>query len=229
MSINFDLKANPREKLGSSESRRLRKAGNIPAVIYDKGKNTQVSIPTKEFEKEYYKGGIFTTVINLDIAGKLQKVIVNKIDLNPATDRPSHVTFIKAGDKVKVKVKVRFFNKERSPGIKKGGFLHVVTRKVELICPIDEIPEEVTHDIKKMRVGDKIRSSDLELASNIAFANKNDFDVASIIGRGAKEEEGESSAATEEGVEGEGGSTQEGGEKDGKDGGDNKEDAAKKD
>lgn len=214
MSINFDLKANSREKLGSAESRRLRKFGNIPAVIYDKKGNVEISIPTKEFEKEYYKGNIFTTVINLDIAGKTQKVVAHKIDVNPLSDRPAHVTFLKAedGTKVKANVSVRFFNREKSPGIKRGGFLHIVTRKIQLICPVDSIPQEVTFDIGTMRVGDKIRSVDLDLPENISFANKNEFNIASIIGRGSKEEEETTSATDGEAGEGEEAAAEEGGE-----------------
>jgi large subunit ribosomal protein L25 len=216
MSINFDLKANSREKLGSAESRRVRNAGNIPAVIYDTKGNIQVSVPTKEFEKEYYKGGIFTTIINLDIVGKVQKVIAHKVDLNPVTDRPTHITFFKAedGSKVKASVKVRFFNREKSPGIKRGGFLHIITRKIELVCPVESIPQEVTFDIGEMKVGDKIRSIDLDLPENISFANKKEFNIASIIGRGSKDEE-ENAVTGEAGVAVEGeAATEEGGDAD---------------
>ncbi len=123
MSIKFDLNANIREKLGSAESRRIRKSGNIPAVIYDKGVNTQISVPTKDFEKEYFKGNIFTTLITLDIKGKKQDVIVNKIDLDPVKDVPSHITFMKAEDNVKAKVKVTFFLIEKNlQELKKADF-----------------------------------------------------------------------------------------------------------
>lgn len=206
MSVNFDLKATTRTKLGSAESRRIRKAGNIPSTINNGGNNVELSVPSKEFEKEYLKGDIFTTLINLDIEGKTQKVIVNKIDLNPVTDRIAHVSFVKADSKkVKAKVKVTFFGREKSPGIRKGGYLHITSRKVELLCPVDEIPQEIRVSISKMRVGHKVRSNDVELPENVSFANKNIFNIASIIGRGAKEEEEE---VVE--VEGEDGATEDG-------------------
>ena len=190
MSIKFDLNANIREKLGSAESRRIRKSGNIPAVIYDKGVNTQISVPSKDFEKEYFKGNIFTTLITLDINGKKQDVIVNKIDVDPVRDIPSHITFMKTEDSVKAKVKVTFFNREKSPGIKKGGFLNIVKRKVELICPANNIPVEIRVDIGKMSVGDKIKSSNIEIPSDTSFALKGrDFTIGSITGRGSKAED----------------------------------------
>jgi large subunit ribosomal protein L25 len=219
MTISFDLKADLRSKLGSSESRRVRKSGGIPAIIYGGKENTNITVPAKEFEREYLKGDIHTTVFNLDINGKKQKAVLNKLDLNAVTDKPSHVTFVEAeeGSKVKVKVKVRFFNREKSPGIKKGGFLHISTRKVELLCPVNEIPEEITYDVSKMRVGNKVVSTDLELPQNISFAQVGAFNIASIIGRGAKEEEGvvnaDGEAPVEGGVAAEGEEGEEGGGK----------------
>ena len=200
MSINFDLKADIRTQSGSAESRRIRKAGNIPAVIYNgHDENIQISVPLKEFEREYLKGDILTTLINLDIAGKPQKVIATKIDLDAVTDKPSHISFTKVEDKsnVKAKVKVSFSNREKSPGIKRGGFLHITARKIELLCPADFIPNEVVHDISKMRVGDKIRSIDLILPEKTSFVSKKEFNIASIIGRGSKEDAAEGSEATE--------------------------------
>ncbi len=190
MSIKLDLNANIREKLGSSESRRIRKSGNIPAIIYNKGVNTQISVPSKEFEKEYFKGNIFTTLITLIIKGKKQEVVVNKIDIDPVKDIPSHITFIKAEDIVKARVRVKFFNKEKSPGIKKGGFLNIIKRKVDLLCPANEIPEEIKVNVSKMKVGDNLKSSDLDIPKNTSFTIKDrDFTIASITGRGSKEEE----------------------------------------
>jgi large subunit ribosomal protein L25 len=207
MSISFDLQANIREKLGSAESRRIRKSGNIPAVIYDnKGQNQEISVSGKEFEKEYFKGNILATVVNLDINGKKENVIVNKIDLHPVTDRPSHITFVKAGDKVKAKVKIKFSNRDKSPGIKRGGFLNIVNRKVELICPIDQIPAEIEVNISKMIVGDKVKSADITLPENTSFVIKRNFTIASITGRGAKASEesteaGEGASENEESTE----------------------------
>ncbi len=193
MSISFDLKATVRNKLGSAESRRIRKSGNIPASINNGGDNVEISISSREFEREYLKGNIFTTLINLDIEGKSQKVIVDDLYLNPVTDKPSHISFMKAeeGSKVKALVKVSFFNREKSPGIKRGGFLHITARKIKLLCPIEAIPQEIAIDIGKMKVGQKIVSADIELPQNVSFVNKKEFNVASIIGRGSKEEEAE--------------------------------------
>lgn len=204
MSINFDLKATERKSLGSSDSRRIRKAGQIPATINSKdGKAVHIAINSKELEQEYFKGNIFTTVVNINLDGKNVKAIPHKIDLNPVTDRPAHVDFVRfeKDQKVKAKVKLNFLNKERSPGLKKGGFLHIVLRKVELLCNADAIPESVDIDVGSMQVGSKIRSLDLKLSSGVELAKKSNYLIGSIIGRGSKADEDENKAsATAEGA-----------------------------
>ncbi|MDA0902376.1 MAG: 50S ribosomal protein L25/general stress protein Ctc [Proteobacteria bacterium] len=209
MTVGFDIKANLRENLGSAESRRALKAGLIPAIICDKkGENTYVTVNAREMEKEYFKGNLLSTVVNFDLDGKKVKAIANKVDLHPVSDRPVHINFIKFenGEKVKAKVKTKFINKDKSRGIKKGGFLNIVLRKIELLCDADAIPDIIEIDIKNMRVGDKVRTTDLKLPEGVVVANKRSATIASITGRGTKDndddgaptEAGESAEAGEE-------------------------------
>lgn len=198
MTTNFDLKADLRKNLGSSDSRRIRKSGQIPATISAKGgESIHIIVGSKDLEHEYYKGNLFTTVVNIDLDGKKIKAITRKIDLNPVTDRPAHIDFVKfeKDEKVKSKVKVEFTNKEKSPGIKKGGFLHIVLRKVELICDPNSIPTTIQVDIGALSVGSKIRSMDLKLPDGVTLAKNKNFIIASIIGRGSKADEEEAKAA----------------------------------
>ncbi|MFT6332541.1 MAG: large subunit ribosomal protein L25 [Lentimonas sp.] len=194
----FKIEANLRTTLGSPESRRSRKAGNTPAVIHNKdGENLNILLNSRELRREYYKGNIGTTVIEIDLDGKTITAIAHKIEIDPVTDHPIHIDFLpfKGKEEVRVKAKVKFTGREKSAGIKKGGFLHIATRKVEVVCNPAEIPEFVEVDISKLRVGSKIRSTDLILPENVKLTNRNLFNVASILGRGAKSEE--------DGVEGE--------------------------
>jgi len=189
---SFNLKANLRTTLGSSDSRRIRKAGQVPAVIYNKGsENLNIVIDGKDFEHQYFKGNIFTTVANIELDGKKLQAVVHKIELNPVTDKPEHVDFFQfdKGATVKVKAKLNFINKDKSIGLKRGGFLHVVLRKVEILCSPDLIPETIDVDTATLRVGAKVRSQDLQLPEGVKLAQKNGFIVASIIGRGSKDDD----------------------------------------
>ena len=202
MTAKLNITANVREIIGSAESRRLRKQNKIPAVIYDKNNQTQfVSFDIKEFEKEYKKGDILTTLITLDVSGKKINVITHNIDLDPVSDRPTHVEFLQVNDnqKVKTKVKINFVGQDKSPGIKRGGFLNTVRRKVEFLCDPENIPAQITFDVSKLRVGDKVRVDDLDLPENVQKTLSRNFMIASITGRRSKDEgAGENQEGNEE-------------------------------
>ena len=87
------LKAEKREKLGSSATRKIKREGRIPAVIYAKDGNINLSVDVKEFEHEYFKGIALTSVVELDLNGKKIKVIAHKVELDPVSDRPVHIDF----------------------------------------------------------------------------------------------------------------------------------------
>lgn len=186
------LKAEKREILGSSEARRIRKANRIPAIIYSKNGNINFSLDVKEFEHEYFKGNSLTSLFEIELDGKKIKVIAHKVELDPVSDRPIHVDFFNREESksLRAKPKLIFINQEKSPGLKKGGLLHVVLRKVEVICESEKsIPEKIEVDIGSMQVGHKVRASNLKLSSGVKLAKKDNFLVASIIGRGKAEEE----------------------------------------
>ena len=186
------LKAEKREKLGSSQSRKIKRAGRIPAVIYSKNGNINLSLDGREFEQEYLKGITLTSVIDLELNGKKTKVIAHKIELDPVSDRPVHVDFLNCEDSkvLRAKPKLVFLNQEKSPGLKKGGFLHIVLRRIEVICESEKsIPSQIEIDVGSMQVGNKIRANNLKLPAQVKLAKKDNFLIASIIGRGKAEDE----------------------------------------
>ena len=192
MTTVFNLKANLRTKLGRSESRRIRKSGSIPAVIYNKnGENINITVGTREFEREYFKGDILSTIIHLELGSEKLQLIAQEVDTNPVTDRPDHINFIQfVNDQpVKIKVKVNFINHDKSIGLKRGGFLHIVARKIEVLCNPSDIVHAIEFDTTNLRVGDKVRAQDLTLPDGLTIYGKTEFLVASIIGRASKEDE----------------------------------------
>ncbi len=190
------LKAEKREKFGTAESRRIKNAGRIPAVIYAKEGNLNFTIDAREFEKEYYKGTGLTTVVEIELEGKKIKAIAHKIELDPVSDAPIHVDFLTADKDLRAKPRLVFANQDKSPGIKKGGFLHVVLRRVEVVCENEKsVPNEILVDVGVMQVGSKVRANNLKLPAGVKLAKKDNFLIASIIGRGKAEEENPAAAA----------------------------------
>lgn len=186
------LKAEKREKLGSLQTKKIRKAGLIPAVIYAKDGNVNLSINAKEFEHEYFKGVSLTSVVEIELGGKKIKAIAHKVELDPVSDHPIHVDFFACEDKklIRAKPKLVFVNQDKSPGIKKGGFLHVVLRKVEVLCDnASVVPQSIEIDASTLHVGSKVRGDNLNLPAGVKLAKKGSFLVCSIIGRGKSEED----------------------------------------
>lgn len=192
------LKAEKREALGSSASKKIKRLGRIPAVIYSKNGNVNLSLDTREFEQEYFKGTTLTTVIELDLAGKKTKVIAHKVELDPVSDRPVHIDFLSCEEakQVRAKPKLLFVNQDKSPGLKKGGVLNIVLRRVEVLCDGEKsIPQSLEVDVGTLHVGHKFRADKLKLAAGVKLAKKGNFLIASITGRGKSEEEKAAEAA----------------------------------
>ena len=203
MSVVF--KAEERKALGSAATKKIKKDGQIPAVIYDQKGNINISLNGREFEKEYSKGNSYATVVEIELSDKKIKAVAHKIELDPVSDRPIHVDFVNCTDlkAVTVKPKIIFSGREKCPGLKKGGFLNIVKRRVSVVFTgkVEDAPTEIEVDIAKMHLGGKILSFDLKLPEGSSLKGKKEFLVASIIGRGKSEE----STKTEEGSEGESG------------------------
>lgn len=196
------LKAQKRESLGTSSTKKIRKEGNIPAVIYCAGGNKNITLSAKDFEHEYFKGTSLTSVIEIDIEGEKVKAIAHDIELDPVSDRPVHIDFLNCDEakEVRAKPRVNFLGRDKSPGIKRGGFLHKVLRRVEVLCS-SEVPHEVDLDISKCHLGDKLRAENVKLPAGVKFLKKDNFLIASITGRGKSEDDKAAGASAEGGQE----------------------------
>jgi large subunit ribosomal protein L25 len=197
--MSIVLKAEVREQVGSLASKKIKREGLIPAVIYSKEKNINISLNSRDFEQQYLKGVTLTSVIDLEISGKKTRVIAHKIDLDPVSDRPVHVDFMicETNKPIRAKPKINFSNQDKSPGLKKGGFLHIVARSLEVLCDGEKsIPQTIEADVSSMHVGNKFRASNLKLPSGVNLLKKGDFLIASIIGRGKSEEDKTATTAT---------------------------------
>ncbi len=197
--MSIVLKAEVREQVGSLASKKIKRQGLIPAVIYSKEKNINISLDSREFEQQYFKGVTLTSVIDLEISGKKTRVIAHKIDLDPVSDRPVHIDFMicENNKPIRAKPKINFSNQDKSPGLKKGGFLHIVARSLEVLCDGEKsIPQLIEVDVSTLHVGNKFRASNLKLPTGVSLVKKGDFLIASIIGRGKSEEDKTATTAT---------------------------------
>ncbi len=187
--VNFlTLNGSIRKDLGSANTNRLRKEGFIPAVIYGNNgeENIYISVSKRDFDKEYLKGAIEIRPIELDVDGKKYKVLTYQIDLDPVSDLPRHIDFINIEGKkeVKVYIPVSFVGREKSPGVKKGGFLNILKRKIQFYVDPMNIPASIEVVVSSMHIGDKIKINDIKLPAGIRPVDKTNFNICSITGRG---------------------------------------------
>jgi large subunit ribosomal protein L25 len=145
-------------------------------------------------------------VLELDVDGKKLKVIPRDIAYNVISDEPIHIDFMRvvAGTKIILEIPVKFINDADCPGLKVGGVLNIVRRKVELKCPAENIPEEIIVDLKGLEIGTSIKISSITLPENVTpTIVGRDFVIATVAAPTImKEPEKPADEAVAEGAEG---------------------------
>lgn len=193
MAITLNFKAEERKSTGTGASRAARVAGNIPAVIYAKGKTEKhINVDAKELTQALNRGKFYSKVIEFDINGTKIKTIPQDVQLHPVKDTPIHADFIKVDEKseFKVTIPVEFINSDKAPGLKRGGILNTVRRTVEVWCTIAHIPEKLIADLAGLQIGGNIKYSKLQGTEQVhPVITGRDFTIATIAGRLSEEEE----------------------------------------
>ncbi len=196
------LAAEIRERAGKGAARATRRAGRVPAVIYGSKKDpVMISIDPLDLRKQLRGGGFFSHMFEINTGGTKEKVLPRDIQLDPVTDVPLHVDFMRFGadTQVNVGVAVVFENELASPGLKRGGVLNVVAHEVELICAPDNIPERLTVDLTGLDIGDSVHISAVNLPDGVQTTiQERDFTVATIVAPSAVKSEAEEAAEGEE-------------------------------
>ena len=204
-----NLKAVKRENTSTGSNNKLRSEGLIPAILYGgKDANQNISIQMKEIKNLIGSDTFLSKVLELEINGKKEKVIPRDVAYNVVTEEPIHIDFMRivSGKKIILEIPVKFINHPDSPGLKRGGVLNIVRRKVELKCPAENIPNEIVVDLAGTDIGTSIKISSVKLEENvIPTITDRDFVIATVasptvIKEPEKPAEGDAAA---EGAEGE--------------------------
>ena len=165
-----NLKATKRDTATAGQLNKLRGNGIIPAILYGgKDPNAKISVEKKNIKSILSSDSFLSKVLELDIDGKKLKVIPRDIAYNVISDEPIHIDFMRVvpGTKIVLEIPVKFINEADCPGLKVGGVLNIVRRKVELKCPADKIPEEIVIDLKGLEIGTSIKISFIKLPENV--------------------------------------------------------------
>ena len=159
--------------------------GMVPGIIYGKGTEpTKIAFENKILLKLMHTGAFYSTILDLDIEGKNEKVLPKQLQYHPVTDKLIHFDFLRVQNdtKVTVEVPVEFLNQDTCPGLKKGGVLNLVRREVELSCNANNIPDKLQFDLIKSEIGDSIKISNIELPEGVTpTITDRDFVVATVV------------------------------------------------
>ena len=179
-----NLKAIIRENTSSGSNNKLRSKGLIPAILYGgKNANQNISIDKKEITNLINSDTFLSKVLELDINGKKEKVIPRDIAFNVVSEEPIHIDFMRiiAGKKIILEIPVKFINHPDSPGLKRGGVLNIVRRKIELKCPSEKIPEAIVIDLDGIEIGESFKISSVKLEEGVSpTIQGRDFVIATL-------------------------------------------------
>ena len=201
------LDANIRNTKTKGELSSLRNSGGVPAIIYGgEAQNEKISISKKLLKSLIEKENFLSSIVTLNVDGKPQNALPREIKYHVITDEPIHVDFLRVvpGVKIRIEVPVQFINHEKSPGLKRGGVLNIVRRKVELRCPSEKIPENLVIDLDGVDIGESFKISSINLDSDVTpTIQGRDFVIATLAAPTVmKEPEKPAEAEAAEGGEG---------------------------
>lgn len=177
------LSGSSRANVGKKDAKALRDAGQVPCVLYGQGTQTHFSVKDITIEKMVYNPDVFQ--FELDIDGKKTKAIIQEIQQHPVTDKVMHVDFLELDAKKPVKVALPVRLTGSSRGVMAGGKLMQVFRRLKVVGLPGELPDAITIDITKLRIGQSVRVGDLETGGLKFVDAKNAVVVAVKMARGA--------------------------------------------
>ena len=211
---NLKLEASERKINTKGDLKKLRLEGYLPGILYgDKEKNLPLSVKKILIKKMLESSNFMSSVIEISISGSKHKVLTKDINFHPLNNEPIHIDFqkIKPGTKVTVNIPVKFINNENCPGLKMGGVLNIVRRKIELRCAAENIPAEIVVDLANKEMNETIHISSVKLPDGAKpVISDRDFTIATIAAPTVVKEPEPAAAAAGDATAGDAGTTAEG-------------------
>ena len=179
------LKATKRTTASTGQINKLRSDGFIPAVLYGgKKNNLNISLKKLHLQNLINTETFMARVFDLNIDGNSEKALPRDVSYDPVSDEPIHIDFIRVekGSKLTLEIPVKFINSDKSPGLKIGGVLNIVRRKVELKCPTENIPNEIIVDLDNIEINTSLKISSVKLPEGVVpTITDRDFVIGTVV------------------------------------------------
>ena len=198
--MQFELKAQARTLQGSGASRRLRRAGKVPGIIYGGEAAPQaIELDHNELLLDMKKEAFHASILNIVLGGMKQQVLLRDTQMHAYKPQILHVDFqrVSATEELHIMVPLHFINEDSAPGVKlSGGLVNRVLTEVDVQCLPRNLPEFIEVDVGALEVGESIHLSELKLPKGVKLTHEDDNSlVVGIVGKGGAEEGEEGEAA----------------------------------
>ena len=185
--MSISINAVKRDVKGTGASRRTRRAGNVPGVVYGGGKDAvNLEMNHKELFLQFRHEAFHASILDLILDGKKESVLLRDYQMHPVRNTIQHIDFqrVSATEKIHVKVPFHFLNAETAPGVKiAGGIVAHILTEAEVSCLPKDLPEFLEVDLATLEIGHSVHLSQITLAKGVEFvalAHGNDAAVAAI-------------------------------------------------
>lgn len=199
MSVSFDVIGLPRQDTGKGASRRLRRTGQVPAIVYGGHRDPEmISVSHSELLRHLNNEAFYSHILDLQVGDAKTKVVLKDMQRHPAKPFILHVDFqrVSADEKIRMVVPLHFENEHQAKGVKLGGRVSHAITEIEISCLPKDLPEFIGIDMTEMDVGDILHISEIPLPPGVELAHAPDSDEPVVMvhsghAGGAMGEEGE--------------------------------------
>ncbi|MFK7964251.1 MAG: 50S ribosomal protein L25/general stress protein Ctc [Burkholderiaceae bacterium] len=197
------VSANPRQLQGSSASRRLRRAGRVPGIVYGAGKDaTAIDMDHNTLFHALRVEAFQSSILDMDIGGKAEKVVLRDVQWHPYKRLVMHADFqrVLANEKMTLSVPLHFNGEEDSPAVKlNNGIINHVMTEIQVSCLPADLPEYISIDMSEADLDTSVHVSDLKMPANVEAVVTEGTDpvVATVSVKVVKEEPTDDVAAPE--------------------------------
>lgn len=200
MSVSFDVEAQSRSDTGKGASRRLRRQGLVPAVLYGGHQQPEMlALAHNQVVRHLQNEAFYSHVLNLKVGDVTTQAVLKDLQRHPAKPFILHMDFMRVtqDEKIRLVVPLHFINEEKAKGVKAGGNVSHHITEVEVSCLPRDLPEFIPIDLLEMEIGDILHLSEIPMPEGVTLAHAPDPDEPVIVMHGAR-----SGALSEEGEEG---------------------------
>ena len=206
---NIIVEAELREETGRSATRRLRRAGKVPGIIYGGGKpDLPITMDYFTISKQLNDEHFHTSMLEVKVKGSRGKntVLIKDSQWDPIIDTVTHLDFfrVSAADSITVDIPVLAINFEKCPGVVKGGLVSLVRHTLEITSRADAIPEHIEVDCANLEIGDSVHIEDIKLPEGTEAHHDVNFTVLNLSAptKATSEDEDDDEDETEAEVQG---------------------------